>query len=94
MLVLGLTRSTDYGIFKVSVNRQVIDPSLDLYGPKIQPLEREYAGVELRTGENEIEFEIAGSNRAATRFSSDSELFQFGLDYLHVRGPKSAYLGR
>jgi tRNA A-37 threonylcarbamoyl transferase component Bud32 len=93
-LVLGLTRSTDYGVFKVSVNGRTIDPELDLYETKITHLDREYPGVEVKAGPNEIEFEIIGENREARPFSPDSQTMQFGLDYLLVRPGRFAYVGR
>jgi hypothetical protein len=93
-LVLGLTRSTDYGVFKVSVNGRTIDPELDLFESRIEHLDREYAGVEVKTGANEIEFEIIGENREARPLGPESQTMQFGLDYILVRGSGTAFPGR
>ena len=89
-LYLGLTRAPDYGVFRISVNKKVIDSELDLYGPRVRHLDREYAGVDFLAGDNELEVEIMGVNREA----KGPEVMQFGLDYVRVLTSKSAYVGK
>ncbi len=85
-LILAAAKSTDYGIFKVSFNGKVVEEELDLYSPKIAHSgELKYEGVEVRSGINELEFEIVGTNPAAKPWNPNSPLYQFGLDYAELR---------
>ncbi len=85
-LVLALSRSTDYGIFKISFNGKVVAEEVDLYGPDIiHGGERTYEDVEVRAGVNELEIEITGTNPAARPWRPGMPLYQFGLDYVALR---------
>jgi serine/threonine protein kinase len=85
-LVLAMSRSTDYGIFKISFNGKVVAEEVDLYGPDIlHGGERTYEDVEVRAGVNELEIEITGTNPAAKPWRPGTPLYQFGLDYVALR---------
>jgi len=85
-LAVALATAKDYGIFRISFNGRVLETALDLYSPKVVHLgEKVYEGVEIRAGENEIEFEILGSNPKARPDSASSTLHQLGIDYVELR---------
>jgi hypothetical protein len=94
VLYLGLTRAPDYGVFRVCVNQKVIDPELSLYSPKIRHLDREFRGVDVVSGDNELEVEIIGVHRDARPAEDGTEEMHFGLDYLRVSAPASGEIGR
>ncbi len=85
-LVLAPTKARDYGIFKVWLNGEVVADGLDLYHPGVVPAgEIRFPGVAVSAGENELVFEVAGSHPDASPATPQSELFQFGLDYVELR---------
>jgi predicted Ser/Thr protein kinase len=84
-LVLALTRASDHGIFKVSVNGVTIAPALDLYDADLLTGEIEFRGVDLRRGANELEFLIVGSNALAREWGPGSGLHKMALDYVLVK---------
>ncbi|HLY12521.1 MAG TPA: protein kinase [Planctomycetota bacterium] len=84
-LAVGLTRASDHGIFKVSVNGVVVAESLDLYSHELLTHETEFRNVELKAGPNELEFEVVGSNPSALEWGTGTGVFKMGLDYVLVR---------
>lgn len=84
-LMLGLARNKNIGTFRFSVNGTVIADALDLYEAKGNFREYEFKGVPLRTGANELEIEVLGSNPAATPWKSGDGVSKFGFDYLRLR---------
>ncbi len=84
-LVLALTRASDHGIFQISVNGTVIAPAIDLYDPDLRTGETEFRDVELRTGGNELEFLVLGTNPRAREWGPGAGLHKMALDYLVVR---------
>ncbi len=66
-LRVKLTRSWDYGIWKVSLDGKVLPglERLDLYSPTVQPVEFKAAGADLAAGEHELRFECLGRNEAS-----------------------------
>jgi hypothetical protein len=85
-LVLGLTRTSDHGIFKVRVNGAVIAEAMDLCSP-IEAVTgpTEFKNVEFRQGANELEFEVVGSNPDAREWGPGCGLHKLGLDYVLVK---------
>jgi serine/threonine-protein kinase len=84
-LVLALTRASDHGIFKVSVNGAPIAGALDLWSDELFTQEIEFKNVALKAGANELEFEVVGTNPAAREWGPGTGLFKLGLDYVLVR---------
>ncbi len=84
-LALGLTRTCDHGIFKVSVNKVVIAEALDLWSADLVTKESGFQNVMLRAGANELEFELVGSNPAASEWAAGNGLYKLGIDYVLVR---------
>jgi len=84
-LVLGLTRTCDHGIFKVSVNKVVIAEALDLWSADLVTWESEFRNVKVRAGVNELEFEVVGSNPSAREWADGNGLYKLGIDYVLVR---------
>ena len=84
-LAVALTRASDHGIFKVSVNGAVVAEALDLYSGELLTHETEFHNVELKAGPNELEFEVVGSNPAALEWGAGTGLYKLGLDYVLVR---------
>jgi serine/threonine-protein kinase len=84
-LALGLTRTCDHGIFKVSVNKVVIAEALDLWDADLVTKESVFGKVMLRAGANELEFELVGSNPAAREWADGNGLYKLGIDYVVVR---------
>jgi len=84
-LALGLTRTCDHGIFKVSVNKVVIAEALDLWSTDLVTQESGFQNVMLRAGANELEFEVVGSNPAAREWADGNGLYKLGIDYVLVR---------
>jgi hypothetical protein len=84
-IALGLTRASDHGIFKVSINGKVIAESLDLFSDDLETRETEFKNVELKAGPNDLEFEVVGTNLAAREWGFNAGLFKLGLDYILVR---------
>jgi hypothetical protein len=84
-LALGLTRTCDHGIFKVSVNKVVIAEALDLWDADLVTRETEFRNVLLRAGANELEFELVGSNPSAREWAEGNGLYKLGIDYVLLR---------
>ena len=85
-LILAMTRSQDYGIFRISLNGAPLTEGLDLYDKKILPTgEMRFPNVTVAAGQNELVFEVMGTHPDASPASADSELFQMGLDYAELR---------
>jgi hypothetical protein len=59
--------------------------ALDLYSPDLRTEETELRDVELKEGDNELEFVAAGSNPAAREWGPGAGTHKLGLDYLLVR---------
>lgn len=84
-IVLAMTRAPDYGIFKVSVNGNVVAEALDLFQPEgVGVAAMTFENVELKAGENELLFEIVGTNPKAHAWK-DLGLYMMGLDYVLVK---------
>jgi serine/threonine protein kinase len=83
-LALGLTRASDHGIFRLSVNGKVIAESLDLWSEELRTGEMEFKNVELKAGANDLEFKVVGSNPKALDWGPGSGLHKLGLDYVLV----------
>jgi serine/threonine-protein kinase len=84
-LAVALTRASDHGIFKVSVNGTVVAEALDLYSTELLTHETEFRNVDLKAGPNELEFEVVGSNSAALEWGTGAGVYKLGLDYVLVR---------
>jgi len=84
-VVLAVTRGSDHGIFKVSINGTVVAPALDLYDADLRIAPIEFKNVPVVAGANEIEFAVAGSNPAAREWGPGTGLYKMGLDYLVVK---------
>ena len=67
------------------MNGSVIAPSLDLWSDELLTQETEWKNVPLRTGTNELQFEILGTNPAAREWGPGTGLYKMGLDYVLVR---------
>ena len=72
-LKVALTRSHDYGIYEVSLNGKVLEPSLDLYSSNIQIERRTFTDVKLEKGKQTLTFRNVGK-------SDDSTGYFFGID--------------
>jgi hypothetical protein len=84
-LVLGLTRASDHGIFRISVNGRVVHEGLDLYAADLATGEIELPGVEMKAGGNELRFLAVDTNPAAREWGPGGGLYKLGLDYVVVR---------
>ncbi len=84
-VVLGLTRSKDHGIHRISVNGVVLAPATDFHDPGLATFTMEFRDVELRAGDNELEFSAVGTNGAAQEWVSGAGLYKLGLDYILIR---------
>jgi len=84
-LALGLTRASDHGIFKVTVNGQVLAQALDLYSADLETKESELLNAPLQAGANELEFEVVGTNPAAVEWGTGAGKYKMGLDYVLVK---------
>lgn len=77
--LLRLTRSWDYGIWKVSLDGKVL-PGLeraDLYSPDIREAEFKIGAVDLKEGEHQLVFECVGRN-------DESKGVYLGVDALTI----------
>jgi hypothetical protein len=80
-LILALTRAPDYGIHRITVNGKALAEEVDLYAEKVAPAgEREFEGVLIRKGANEIVVRVVGTNPKA-----NPKNHMFGLDYLRLK---------
>jgi len=84
-LVVGLTKSKDHGIHRISVNGAVLSPAVDLYDPGLEAFSMEFREVDLRAGENELEFTAVGTNGEAQEWGAGNGVYKLGLDYVLVR---------
>jgi hypothetical protein len=84
-LVLGLIKSFDYGIFKITINGKTVAPALDLYASTISPAGESLYAADLKAGANDLELEIVGSNLSAKSSTPDLRPCMLGLDYLMIR---------
>jgi hypothetical protein len=85
-VILAMTRSQDYGIFRISLNGVSLTEGLDLYDKAVVPTgEMRFPNVTLQAGQNELVFEVMGTHPDATPASETSDLFQLGLDYAELR---------
>jgi hypothetical protein len=85
-LALGLTFTSDHGIFQILVNGREISSSLDLFHDtdmRVQAVE--FKGVPLLQGANVLEFVAIGSHPKAREWGGGSGLHKLGLDYVLVR---------
>jgi hypothetical protein len=77
---LHLTRSRDYGTFKVTLDGKPLaglDP-VDLYSPRVDPSEFPIGSLDLGEGSHELKFECVGKNERSTGYL-------LGADALEVR---------
>jgi hypothetical protein len=84
-IALGLTRATDHGIFRISVNGVIIAPAVDQFANDLLTGEVEFKDVRLQAGANELLFEVVGSNPDAREWAPGNGLYKLGLDYVLVR---------
>ena len=84
-LALGLTKATDHGIFRISVNGVVVAPALDQFANDLVTQVLEIPDVKLKAGPNELMFEVVGSNPDAREWAPGNGLYKLGLDYVLVR---------
>ena len=84
-VAVGLTRTCDHAVFKVSINKVVVAEALDLWNPDLVTQETEFKKVPLRAGSNELEFEVVGSNPSAREWADGNGVFKLGVDYVLVR---------
>lgn len=76
---LRFTRSKDYAIFAVLMDRTTISPFVDLYAPHTVPTpEIDFGIVDLQSGIHQLTFLLLGRNMKA---SGD---YGFGLDYVRL----------
>ncbi|MCX7597833.1 MAG: DUF2961 domain-containing protein [Armatimonadetes bacterium] len=76
-IVLGLTKSWDYGIHQLMVNGQDVGEPVDLYSPQIEPLRMDLGVFDLPAGEVLIGFRCVGTNPEARPVN-----YMAGLDYV------------
>ena len=76
-LVLGLTKSWDYGIHQIMLNGQDVGDPVDLYSPQIVPLRVELGTFDLPAGEFLLGLRCVGTNPAAKPVN-----YMAGLDYV------------
>ncbi len=76
---LKLTRSWDYGIWKVSLDGKVLKglAKSDLYNPSVKPTDSKVGYIELTAGQHELTFECLGKN-------PDSKGYCLGVDAIEV----------
>lgn len=64
-MVLSLTRSWDYGIYRISLDGRVIANRLDLYNPSVDVREHKVGEQDLTAGRHLLRFECIGRNAAS-----------------------------
>jgi hypothetical protein len=85
-LALGLTLTSDHGIFQVLVNGRELAPALDLFhDTEMLVQEFQFKDVPLLQGANVLEFVATGSHPKAREWGGGSGLHKLGLDYVLVR---------
>ncbi len=85
-LALGLTRTSDHGIFRILVNGREVAAALDLFhDSEMLSSETEFKDVPLLQGSNVLEFVVVGSNPKAREWGGGSGLHKLGLDYVLVK---------
>ena len=75
----------NHGIFRISVNGQVVADSLDLCHSRGHFLEFEFKNVELRKGANVLEFVVVGKNPHSKEWTPGNGYYKLGFDYLRLR---------
>jgi putative membrane-bound dehydrogenase-like protein len=75
-----LTRARDYGIVRLSLDKTILDPAVDLYNTPdvITTGVLSYSGVELKAGAHQLTLEITGANPAAVK------AFMVAVDYVRL----------
>jgi hypothetical protein len=84
-LVLGLTRASDHGVFRISLNGAPLAGGLDLYAPDLDMLAFEYPQTPLKRGQNELEITAVGSNPSAREWTYGGGLHKVGIAYVLAR---------
>jgi hypothetical protein len=67
------------------VNGTVVAPALDLYDDELRTGEGVLPDVELRAGDNELRFVVAGLNPRAHEWGPGAGLYKMAFDYVVVR---------
>ena len=75
-----LTRARDYGIVRLSLDKTVLDPGVDLYNTPdvITTGVLSYSGVDLKAGAHRLTLEITGANPEAVKG------FMVAVDYIRL----------
>jgi hypothetical protein len=82
-LIGFFTRARDYGIIRVHVNGQALEPLVDAYSPGVQPTGPISLGrVPLRAGSNELVIELVGKD---SRSAGYSDGYLVGIDGFVLR---------
>lgn len=76
-LSLALTRSWDYGTYRLSLNGEIIRRSIDLYAPSVTNQNLRLAARPLKAGRHVLTFECIGHNPM-------SDGYLLGLDYIEM----------
>lgn len=77
---LVLTRARDYGIVRVLIDDQVLDPALDLFHKDVVTTGvMTYPGVSLKAGPHRLTLEITGANEQALK------RYMVGVDFVRLQ---------
>ncbi|MCA9057068.1 MAG: c-type cytochrome, partial [Planctomycetaceae bacterium] len=77
---LALTKARDYGMFRLAIDDQVLDASLDLFNdPEVVTTGMlSYSRVSLKKGTHRLSFEVIGAHPEAAK------AYMLGLDYVRL----------
>jgi hypothetical protein len=67
------------------VNGVVVADAQDQFANDLLTQETEFRNVKLKTGANDLQFEVVGSNPDAREWAPGNGLYKLGLDYVLVR---------
>ena len=77
-LAVPITRSYDYGIYRISLDGKPVGDPVDLYSPKVEVREQSLGDLTLAPGEHTLRFECTGKNAASSGF-------KLGVDSVRLR---------
>lgn len=77
-LVLALTHSYDFGVYRVMLDGEAVGEAIDLFSPKVEVKELSLGDRELATGEHRIRLECTGINPNSTGYKA-------GVDSVRLR---------
>jgi hypothetical protein len=78
-LVVPITRSYDFGVYRLMLDGKEVAKSLDLYSPKVEVKEQDLGDLTLEAGPHVLRFECTGKNAASTGY-------KLGVDSVRLRG--------